>query len=668
MPCAVLAGQHARGPAATTAADRARSAAAAGSDLALDAALQQGVLHLGRTIRARPARALQAGRRRALSASRSSWRCRRTARARCAPPRRRRTASPPAGSADPRRCSCHRSTWSMPEPVQRRVEGPQQVARGWRRTGARCRAGHTGLRRHDHRRRGPHRSRAGADDLLGPAVAVDVRGVDEGAAGVDERLSWSRRLVLVGVPAPGHRAQAQPGDLQAAAAERRCSMGRDPTAAGASAARRGAWTAPARRHRRPAWVSVRRGRERDQEAAGMQLGLNLGYWGAGNDADNLALAQEADRLGYAVVWAAEAYGSDAATVLAWVAAQTERIDVGSAVFQIPGRTPAHDRDDRGHPGHPVRRPVPARPGVSGPQVSEGWHGVRFDKPLARTREYVGDRPHGAAPRDRSADDGRVLHAAAAGRAREGAAAHRAPGARRTSRSTWPRSARRTSSWPARSPTAGWPIFLRPSTPASAGARASRRARPPADAGRLRRGADRAGRRRRRRRGVRRPAARLRRALRRRHGQPRAELLQPARGADGVRARRPARCRSATSPATTPARRAAVPLEFIDQTSLHRAGGPHRGPAAGLRRRRASTTLSVATYAATLDERLAHPADHGRGARRVRAGVLSVIAWFEAIVLGIVQGLTEFLPISSTATCASCRRSPAGTTRAPRSPR
>ena len=72
--------------------------------------------------------------------------------------------------------------------------------------------------------------------------------------------------------------------------------------------------------------------------------------------------QEADRLGYAVVWAAEAYGSDAATVLAWVAAQTERIDVGSAVFQIPGRTPAHDRDDRGHPGHPVRRPVPARAG------------------------------------------------------------------------------------------------------------------------------------------------------------------------------------------------------------------------------------------------------------------------------------------------------------------
>src|SRR4051794_35049858 len=72
----------------------------------------------------------------------------------------------------------------------------------------------------------------------------------------------------------------------------------------------------------------------------MQLGINLGYWGAGMDADNLAVAREADRLGYAVCWAAEAYGSDAATVLSWVAAQTERIDVGSAIFQIPARQPA----------------------------------------------------------------------------------------------------------------------------------------------------------------------------------------------------------------------------------------------------------------------------------------------------------------------------------------
>lgn len=120
----------------------------------------------------------------------------------------------------------------------------------------------------------------------------------------------------------------------------------------------------------------------------MHLGLNLGYWGAGNDADNLALAQEADTSGFSVVWAAEAYGSDAATVLTWIAAQTKRIDVGSAIFQIPGRTPANTAMTAATldtlSGGRFRLGL----GVSGPQVSEGWHGVRFDKPLARTREYV----------------------------------------------------------------------------------------------------------------------------------------------------------------------------------------------------------------------------------------------------------------------------------------
>jgi F420-dependent oxidoreductase-like protein len=120
----------------------------------------------------------------------------------------------------------------------------------------------------------------------------------------------------------------------------------------------------------------------------VRLGLNLGYWGGDNTAENLALAQEADRLGYSVAWAAEAYGSDAATILAWVAAQTERIDVGSAIFQIPARTPtmtamtAATLDTLS--GGRFRLGL----GVSGPQVSEGWHGVRFDHPLARTREYV----------------------------------------------------------------------------------------------------------------------------------------------------------------------------------------------------------------------------------------------------------------------------------------
>src|SRR3954466_9702670 len=120
----------------------------------------------------------------------------------------------------------------------------------------------------------------------------------------------------------------------------------------------------------------------------MRLGLNLGYWGAGNDAENLALAVEADRLGYSVCWAAEAYGSDAVTVLAWLAAQTERIDVGSAVMQIPARTPAMTAMTAATLDVLSEGRFRLGLGISGPQVSEGWHGVRFTAPLARTREYV----------------------------------------------------------------------------------------------------------------------------------------------------------------------------------------------------------------------------------------------------------------------------------------
>ncbi|MEV6346383.1 LLM class F420-dependent oxidoreductase [Actinoplanes sp. NPDC051851] len=121
----------------------------------------------------------------------------------------------------------------------------------------------------------------------------------------------------------------------------------------------------------------------------MRLGLNLGYQTAwSTPADHLAMAREADRLGYAVVWAAEAYGSDTVSMLAWIAGQTERIDIGSAVLQIPARTPAMTAMTAATldtlSGSRFRLGL----GVSGPQVSEGWHGVPFAKPLARTREYV----------------------------------------------------------------------------------------------------------------------------------------------------------------------------------------------------------------------------------------------------------------------------------------
>ena len=88
------------------------------------------------------------------------------------------------------------------------------------------------------------------------------------------------------------------------------------------------------------------------------------------------------------VWAAEAYGSDAVTVLAAVAARTERIDIGSAVLQIPGRTPAITAMTAATLDCLSQGRFRLGLGVSGPQVSEGWHGVRFTDPLGRTREYV----------------------------------------------------------------------------------------------------------------------------------------------------------------------------------------------------------------------------------------------------------------------------------------
>jgi F420-dependent oxidoreductase-like protein len=120
----------------------------------------------------------------------------------------------------------------------------------------------------------------------------------------------------------------------------------------------------------------------------MRLGLNLGYWGAGNDRSNVALAEEADRLGYAVAWVAEAYGSDAPTVLSWIGARTQHIHVGAAVMQIPARTPAMTAMTAATLDSLSGGRFRLGLGVSGPQVSEGWHGVRFDAPLGRTREYV----------------------------------------------------------------------------------------------------------------------------------------------------------------------------------------------------------------------------------------------------------------------------------------
>src|SRR5919199_4015879 len=121
----------------------------------------------------------------------------------------------------------------------------------------------------------------------------------------------------------------------------------------------------------------------------MRLGLHVGYWGLGLTADEqLRLVRDAESVGFDSVWAAEAYGSDTATVLAWLAANTEKIKIGSAIFQIPGRSPAMTAMTAATLDNLSNGRVILGIGSSGPQVAEGWHGQRFGKQLARTREYV----------------------------------------------------------------------------------------------------------------------------------------------------------------------------------------------------------------------------------------------------------------------------------------
>jgi F420-dependent oxidoreductase-like protein len=121
----------------------------------------------------------------------------------------------------------------------------------------------------------------------------------------------------------------------------------------------------------------------------MKLGLHAGYWGLGITGDEqLDMAQEADRLGYDSIWAAEAYGSDAATVLAWIASNTAEAKVASGIFQMPARTPAMTAMTAATLDNISHGRFVLGLGISGPQVVEGWHGQPFDRPLTRTREYV----------------------------------------------------------------------------------------------------------------------------------------------------------------------------------------------------------------------------------------------------------------------------------------
>jgi F420-dependent oxidoreductase-like protein len=120
----------------------------------------------------------------------------------------------------------------------------------------------------------------------------------------------------------------------------------------------------------------------------VRLGLQLGYWQAQPPKDFVALAQEAERLGYDSVWTAEAWGSDAFSPLCWIGAQTSRIRLCTGVVQISARTPAATAMHALTLDHLSGGRLVLGLGVSGPQVVEGWYGQPFSKPLARTREYV----------------------------------------------------------------------------------------------------------------------------------------------------------------------------------------------------------------------------------------------------------------------------------------
>jgi F420-dependent oxidoreductase-like protein len=121
----------------------------------------------------------------------------------------------------------------------------------------------------------------------------------------------------------------------------------------------------------------------------MRLGIYMGYAQPGaNPLETIELAVEAERLGYASAWAAEAWGTDAITPLAWLGARTERIGLGTAIAQLPGRSPANLAMTAATLDLLSGGRVLLGLGASGPQVVEGWHGDAWGKPLGKLREYV----------------------------------------------------------------------------------------------------------------------------------------------------------------------------------------------------------------------------------------------------------------------------------------
>ena len=119
----------------------------------------------------------------------------------------------------------------------------------------------------------------------------------------------------------------------------------------------------------------------------MKLGIVIGY---SQNEVKLPMDEilEAERLGYDSVWTAEAYGSDALTPAAWILARTTKIKVGTAIMQIPARTPTSTAMSAMTLQSLSGGRFILGLGPSGPQVVEGWYGATYDRPLTRMREYI----------------------------------------------------------------------------------------------------------------------------------------------------------------------------------------------------------------------------------------------------------------------------------------
>lgn len=124
-------------------------------------------------------------------------------------------------------------------------------------------------------------------------------------------------------------------------------------------------------------------------AGKLKLGLNTGYWAGGPPPGAAEVVAEADKLGVDSIWTAEAYGSDCLTPLAWWGATTHNVKLGTAIVQMSARQPTATAMAAMTMDHLSGGRFVLGLGVSGPQVVEGWYGMPFAKPLARTREYIG---------------------------------------------------------------------------------------------------------------------------------------------------------------------------------------------------------------------------------------------------------------------------------------